>query len=103
MDESVRAALREHADGAVQVEELLDGARRRGVRRRRLRHALVGCGTAAAVVAVVGAAFVLRPTAPIPFQPGGQSQSQSPIQAGGQSQGPGAETKAALKRLPLAQ
>jgi hypothetical protein len=49
-DESVRVALRERAEGTVMVEQLLAGARRRGVRRRRVRHALFGGGTALAVV-----------------------------------------------------
>ena len=56
MNETISAALREHADGDIHIERLLDavhaGARRRAWRRR----ALVGFGAAVVVAALVGVA-----------------------------------------------
>jgi hypothetical protein len=55
IDDEVRAALRERAEGGVHVEALLHGARRRGVRRRRYRRVALAVGTAAVAVTVAGA------------------------------------------------
>ncbi|MFI5915816.1 hypothetical protein [Dactylosporangium sp. NPDC051541] len=52
-------ALHDRADGDVHVEELLDGARQRGQRRRTVRRTLVGAGAGALALAVVGAVAVL--------------------------------------------
>ncbi|GAB4046993.1 hypothetical protein [Catellatospora paridis] len=54
IDETIRAALHERADGDVHLEGLLAGATRLGKRRRRIHHALVAGGTAVAVLAVGG-------------------------------------------------
>ena len=86
-DESVRVALRERAEGAVLVEELLAGARRRGVWRRRFRHALLGCGTASAVtVAVLLAAFVIAPPSAIEMAEGegGSALPRPPVAGPGE-------------------
>jgi hypothetical protein len=55
MDEMIATALRERAEGDVHVERLLDAVRA-GVRRQRRRRFLVGCGAAAVVATLVGAA-----------------------------------------------
>jgi hypothetical protein len=55
MDEMIATALRERAEGDVHVERLL-GAVRAGVRRQRRRRFLAGCGAAAVVATLVGAA-----------------------------------------------
>ena len=59
IDESVLVAIRERADGGVHVEDLLAGARKRGTRRRRVRHTLLGAGAAAAVLAIVGVVAIV--------------------------------------------
>lgn len=53
------AAIRERTEGDVHVEELLAGARRRGVRHVRTRRALITASAACAVLAVAGAAALI--------------------------------------------
>ncbi|WP_020524678.1 hypothetical protein [Catelliglobosispora koreensis] len=60
IDDAIREALTSRAGDPVHVEDLLSGARRRGMRQRRLRHAMFGTGavalvlTAALTVSLVG-------------------------------------------------
>jgi hypothetical protein len=61
IDEAVLTAMRVRGDGEVEVEELLRGARHRGMRRRRLRTAMTGAGIGVAVVAVVAGTSVVVP------------------------------------------
>jgi hypothetical protein len=56
IDEVFVLAIRERADGAVHVESLLSGARRRGIRRRRVRRAASGLAVTVLVLAGAGTA-----------------------------------------------
>ncbi|GGM65645.1 hypothetical protein ACFFX1_49890 [Dactylosporangium sucinum] len=74
------SALRERAEGAVHVEQLLAASRRRGVRRVRTRRALLTAGAATAVLAVaLTATLVPRPhTSPPPSTTTSSAQPPSP-------------------------
>ncbi|WP_238007371.1 hypothetical protein KZZ52_02125 [Dactylosporangium sp. AC04546] len=74
------SALRERAEGAVHVEQLLAASRRRGVRRVRTRKVLLTSGAAAAVLAVaLTATLIPRPhTTPPPPTTTSSAQPPSP-------------------------
>ena len=52
VDESIVNSLQHRAQGSVRVEDLLDGARRRGTRRRTVGRALTGAGLGALSLAL---------------------------------------------------
>ncbi|MET7392463.1 hypothetical protein ABZS66_03085 [Dactylosporangium sp. NPDC005572] len=81
IDPIIVSALRERAEGAVHVEQLLAASRRRGVRRVRTRKILLTSGAAAAVLAVaVTATLIPRPhtTPPPPTTTSSAQPSSSP-------------------------
>lgn len=59
VDETIKTTMRDRAEGSVHVEELLDGARRRGTRRRTVRRALAVAGVGAMAIVVAGAVTTL--------------------------------------------
>lgn len=71
IDESIVVSLQDRAEGPVQVEDLLGGARRRGKRRQVVRRTLTGVGVGAMALAVAGAVAILPLNAGGTGGPGG--------------------------------